>query len=263
MADRPTISQPIANGFQPQSQVAIPQQQPAPASQVDPSISGLAIAALVLGIVAIATSLVPIVNNLSFFIGLLGLIFGIVAILGINKGRKKGRGLAIAGIVLNAVAIVAVLASQAFYGSVLDSVSGSSEASAPSVSQSSATATAAAESSSSQDDYVVTIDQASPSRDYQGDQALVVTYTFTNNSDEETSFMVAISARAYQNNVELDAAVVPSIDSSALMNQVKPGGTITVQEAYSLSDSSPVTVEATKTFSFDNTSIAEKTFDLQ
>ena len=53
--------------------------------------SAMAVTSLVLGIIGIATSFLPIINNGSFFLGILGVIFGIVGIVGINKGKKKGK----------------------------------------------------------------------------------------------------------------------------------------------------------------------------
>lgn len=59
--------------------------------------SGFAIAALVLGIIPILA-------------GLLGIVFGIVALLRIRKTSQRGRGLAIAGIVLGTLWLVALTA---------------------------------------------------------------------------------------------------------------------------------------------------------
>lgn len=64
--------------------------------QITTAKSGMAIAGFVLGIIALLTSLVPIVNNLSFFLAILGIIFTIVGLIGIMKGKKSGKGLAIA-----------------------------------------------------------------------------------------------------------------------------------------------------------------------
>ena len=78
-------------------------QHPEPAQKMPPipqSKSGMAIAGFVLGIIALLTSFLPIINNLSFFLAILGLIFGIVGMVGISKGKKSGKGLAIAAIVI-------------------------------------------------------------------------------------------------------------------------------------------------------------------
>lgn len=78
-------------------------QHPQPAQQMPPipqSKSGMAIAGFVLGIIALLTSFLPIINNFSFFLAILGMIFGIVGMVGISKGKKSGKGLAIAAIVI-------------------------------------------------------------------------------------------------------------------------------------------------------------------
>ena len=83
--------------------------------------SGMGIASLVLGILAILTSFLPIINNGSFFLALLGIILAIVGIIATKKGKKSGRGLAIAGLILNILSVVIVLATQSLYSAAIDS----------------------------------------------------------------------------------------------------------------------------------------------
>ncbi|WP_251197370.1 FxLYD domain-containing protein [Anaerotardibacter muris] len=90
-----------------------------------PPKSAAAITALVLSIVAIALSLLPIINNFAFLLAIVGLVFGIVGIVGIKGGKKSGMGMAVASVVIAAIALVAVLGSQAMYGAALDSASNS------------------------------------------------------------------------------------------------------------------------------------------
>lgn len=85
-----------------------------------PSKSAAAIVALVLGVVALATSFLPIINNLSFIIGLVGLIFSIVGVVGTLRGKRSGKPLAIASLVVNALALVIVLATQSAYSAAID-----------------------------------------------------------------------------------------------------------------------------------------------
>lgn len=114
--------------------------------------------------------------------------------------------------------------------------------------------------------YEVSIDDCAVTADYTGASAIVVTYTWTNNSDKATMFDVAISADAYQNGVELDFGTISSSDTNfdtrSAMKEIKPGATQTVQKAYLLSDESEVTVECTQLISFDDTILAEKTFSV-
>ena len=114
--------------------------------------------------------------------------------------------------------------------------------------------------------YVVSIDGCEVAQDYEGNPAIVVTYTWTNNSDDKTSFMVAIDDAAFQNGVELDFATISvsdeRFDTNAAMNEVQPGATQTVQQAFLLDDQSDVTIECTELISFDDTVLAEATFSV-
>lgn len=110
--------------------------------------------------------------------------------------------------------------------------------------------------------YAVSIDDCKVTTDYSGKPAIVVTYSFTNNADKATAFMTAISAKCFQNGVELDFGVVEDADAQSGMNEIKPGATTTVQEAYLLDDESDVTVECTELISLSDDILAEKTFSV-
>ena len=84
--------------------------------------SGMAVTALVVGLVAIATSFLPIINNGSFVLAILGAIFAIVGIVGTGAGKKKGRGMAVAGLLLGVAAIGITLATQSLYGAYVENV---------------------------------------------------------------------------------------------------------------------------------------------
>lgn len=83
--------------------------------------SALAIAGLVLGILGLVTSLLPFINNVSFFVALIGAALAIAGLVTCMRGKRAGKGLAIGAIVVNVVAIGAVLASQSMYGAAIDS----------------------------------------------------------------------------------------------------------------------------------------------
>ena len=110
--------------------------------------------------------------------------------------------------------------------------------------------------------YAVSIDECTVVQDYAGKAAIVVTYTFTNNAEKAVPFFTAVSAKAFQNGVQLDTAIVSDIDSQSSMNEIKSGATTTVQQAYLLDDQSQVSVECTELISLDDTVLAEKTFDV-
>ena len=107
--------------------------------------------------------------------------------------------------------------------------------------------------------YVVTIDGSTVTTDYEGKPAIIVDYTFTNNSDDATSFAVACSQKAFQNGVQLETAVVLDDLGNGYLAEIKPGATTSARMAYSLADESDVTVEVKELISFDDTILAEAT----
>lgn len=284
--------------------------------------SAMAITGFVIGLVALLTSFLPFINNFSFILGLLALIFSIVGLVGCARGKKKGKGLAIAALIISILSCVVVLWSQSVYSAAIDdafsttkaattttkaatsttktssdSKTNSGTTTGESTSSESKSSTAASaeivatndntsneeastsESTSSgataenveasidvedlsQYAYQITVVGCDLDESYDGKLCAVITYTFTNNSDEATSFSGSIHDRAYQNGVELSSAIVSggwdTIDNA--IKDVKPGATITVSGAFILDDESDITVECTEWGAFDDVILAEATF---
>jgi hypothetical protein len=93
--------------------------------------SGLAISALVLGIISLFLCWVPIVNNFAAILAVVGLALGVPALISARRGKRTGSGLAVASVILSVLALVGVLATQAFYSSVIDDVTNDINNSAP------------------------------------------------------------------------------------------------------------------------------------
>ena len=113
-----------------------------------------------------------------------------------------------------------------------------------------------------QSKYAVTIDGSTVTTDYEGNPAMIVDFTFTNNSDEATSFAVACSQKAFQNGVQLETAIVMDDLGNGYMAEIKPGATTQARLAFSLADESDVTIEVSELFSLDDTILAEATFSV-
>lgn len=116
-------------------------------------------------------------------------------------------------------------------------------------------------------DYHVEIKSAALAQDYEGNPAVVITYSWTNNSEDTTSPMVAVSTSVFQNGVGMDSAIIGDdtvCDSMTQMTEVRPGTTIDVQEAFSLSDTtSPIEVEIGEWLTLEeDPAIAYMEFDL-
>ena len=234
------------------------------------STSGLAVAGLVCGIIALVSSFVPLLNLLSFPFVLLAIIFGGIGVWQTVKGTKGGKGIAIAGLVLG---IIALLVTAVMYGSAgaASDAAGKGQGDSGQAAQQSAQGTQgseaqqpeAAQSGGEAADYQVTIGEATTGEDYQGNPAILVSYTFVNNSDEAVSPLVAVSAKAFQNGVQLEGAIgVDGAESSKSMSEIKPGASVTYALAYELTDTSDVTVEVEELFSFSDELLAVKTFSL-
>ena len=113
-------------------------------------------------------------------------------------------------------------------------------------------------------DYEVEIGDAFMAKDWDGNPAIVVSYNWTNNGDSATSAMAALDAKAYQDGVQLEIAMMDAVagyDPEAYMLEVKPGTTHTYQQAYvCTSTESGVQVEVTEFLGGDD--MAQKTFDI-
>lgn len=80
--------------------------------------SGFSTAALVLGIIGVCTSFIPIVNNVSFVLGILAVIFGVVAFT-----KKAGKAKIIVSVILGILAIVITINSQKALSDSLETLS--------------------------------------------------------------------------------------------------------------------------------------------
>ncbi len=244
--------------------------------------SGLAIAGLVTGIIALVSSFIPLLNVLSFPFVILAIVFGAIGLYQVRKGTKGGKGIAIGGLVCGVLALLVTFAMYGTAASVADSDSSADKPAAPATqpqnadSQDSAPSDApaaaqpqpesapepAAEPEPEPAEYAVTIDDCRISEDYQGNPAAVITFTFTNNSDEARSFMATLNPEVFQDGIELNTVIGAGQDSDKYMSDIKPGATVTVEIAYELESDSDITVEVTKLISFDDTVLAERTFSV-
>lgn len=103
-------------------------------------------------------------------------------------------------------------------------------------------------------DYYVEIKSAELKEDYNGESVIVITYAWTNNSEDTTSAMVSTFEKAFQDGIELDSAyTVKDVDFSNNSKDVRPGTTIDIKKAFVLtSDSSIVEFEVTEWISFSD-----------
>ncbi len=173
--------------------------------------SAAAIVGIVLGAIALLTSFLPIINNFSFFFALIGVVFGIVGLIGTLKGKKSGKGLAIASVIMNVLAIVVVLATQSMYSAAIDDAFVSATDGAVVSAETTATDATAADDSASK--YTITDETLD------GDEwSSKICGTFTNTSGKEFS-SISVSYNLYDaDGNQIDTA-------SAYTSNLADGGT--------------------------------------
>lgn len=114
-------------------------------------------------------------------------------------------------------------------------------------------------------DVSVSIGELEHIQDYDGNPAILIHYTFTNNSEENQSAMISLSRKAFQNGIGLKDAFImdESIhDPSDAMKEIQPGATIELAEAYLLfSETAPVEFIVSESISFDDAKLG-KTYEI-
>ena len=112
------------------------------------------------------------------------------------------------------------------------------------------------EASGTLGNYAVQIHDCEFTTDYLGNPAILIDFSFTNNSEENVSATVALQYMGFQNGVQLEYAYFTDeaiYNSDDLSKDVQPGASIDLTVAYSLtSDTAPVEFEVSELFSFDN-----------
>lgn len=172
----------------------------------------------------------------------------VTAALDVEKKKKKKKKWIIIAVVAVVIILIAVIAS----GGSDDSSSEDSNASA-------VTSAVSAESEEKANDTVgdfkCVVKGAKLCKDLTGKDAVLITYEFTNNSDSAVSFDVALDARAYQDGVGLETAILDE-DTDYLDVDIKPGVTKEVKKAYNLRDTSTeIEIEVSELISFSDDKI--------
>lgn len=199
-----------------------------------------AIVGLVLGFLAIVMSWMPIINNFAFVIGGIGLVFAIVGLVGVLRGKKAGKGLAIAALVVNVLSIAIVLGTQSMYSAALDDA-----ANGPDVVASEAPIAEGAEGESAaenapetdnlavgapvtfEDGVTITVDSVSSGlTNYDGSTVIGIHVTYTNNGEGEYDY----NSYSWKGRDAQGAATDPVYYSEASddlsYGTLAPGGTV-------------------------------------
>lgn len=237
-------------------------------------LSAMGVTSLVMGILALVISWIPIINNITFLFSILGLVFAIVAFVGIKHHKVRGRGIAYAGLITSIVGFAIMLATQSFYGEVLKQATTTSHTKTATSSTSNNDSEKAQKDDSagneekSQDNnsdnkdasegeidngkYHVTIKGAELSgEDYEGNPTVLVTYEVVNNQKDKTSNPFDWTVEVFQNGVTLSGHPIyrnkpKGYDPKAhhYETKIQPGGKFSYVEAFVIKDKkAPIRVE--------------------
>lgn len=161
-----------------------------------------------------------------------------------KKKKKKKKWIIIAVIAVVLIVIISV-------------ASGSGDSNNNSNSGSTGASSVSAENEEKTDgtigDYGCVVKGATLCKDWTDKDAVLITYEFTNNSDNPISFDVALDARAYQEGIGLETAILDSDETDWLDVDIKSGVTKEVKKAYVLRDTStPVEIEVSEFISLND-----------
>jgi hypothetical protein len=103
--------------------------------------------------------------------------------------------------------------------------------------------------------------------DYEGKPAAVITYEWTNNSDDTVNFMFAFQYQLFQNGIECQSAILTDTegyDADTQLTDIRPGATLTVQSAFALQDkTNPIEVEVSELTNLElRPPMVKKTFNI-
>ncbi len=238
-------------------------------------LSAMGVTSLVMGILALVISWIPIINNITFLFSILGLVFAIVAFVGIKHHKVRGRGIAYAGLITSIVGFAIMLATQSLYGEVLKGVSEavndvfsdsstSDDDSAENQEKSQDTNNGNKDASEGEIDggaYHVTIEGAELSdEDYDGNPTVLVTYKVVNKQKDQTSSPFDWKVEVFQNGVALSDHPIYREKPKGLVLRsdhygcrIEPRGQFGYVEAFVIKDKkAPIRVEISSSWKDEN-----------
>ena len=182
------------------------------------------IVALVLGILALIVSWVPIVNNFAFVVGAIGVVFAIVGAIGVFRGKRVGKALAIAALAVNIVSIVVVLGTQSMYSAAIDdAVNGPAATGTSQGGEQTVGTTVELESG-----LTVTVDSVETGlANYDDSTVIGVQVTYVNNSDESASYNVFDWKGEDANGAQESYTYYASAENELSSGTLAAGGSVT------------------------------------
>ena len=179
--------------------------------------------------------------------------------------NKSHKGLIIIGVIIVVIILIVAISSR---GNKESSSNNPATVSSSSQGQTNASVETVKSDENELGKYSVEITNARLTSTYDNKPAVVITYKYTNNSDDNpTSFYIAFDDTVYQNGVGLNKAYTliegDPYDERNSTKEIKKGASIDVDVAYALNDeSTPIDVEVKELWSLSD-KIVSKTFDIK
>lgn len=199
---------------------------------------------------------------ISYIIPLVGLILYLSEKDSKPKTAKACGKCALASVIINiviTVVIYAVMGTALFSGisKIVDETADTSHSEYNEVTSNSDNTASEQPNDGTIGDYKCVVKKAEKYTDYTGKDAILITYEFTNNSNKNTFFDMALYAKAYQGGVNLDTTYIDAETNT--FTEIKPGVTIEVQEAYALRDTTTeIEIEISELISLSDDKIVTK-----
>ena len=200
---------------------------------------------------------------LSYLIPLVGLILYLTKKDTKPKTAKVCGKCALASFIINVVLSVVIYTAigTSMLGEIMDDKSSDTNSSysaqVNSDTQEDSQKTGSASSNGAIGDYNCVIKGAELTKNYDGKDAIIITYEFTNNSDSAQSFDTALNDELYQNGIGLEMAFfLDETQTDDFDVNIQPGVTKDVRKGYVLQDATaPIEVEISEIFSFSDDKI--------
>lgn len=98
--------------------------------------------------------------------------------------------------------------------------------------------------------------------EYEEGDLLMVTYTFTNNSEDTVAADTVLILKAFQDGIEVDQTFDSELTGDNASKSIKPGASLECKALFKLSSASDLEVEATEFCGLDD-SMVTKTYTIQ
>ncbi|GAA0292681.1 DUF4190 domain-containing protein [Kineococcus aurantiacus] len=218
-----------------------PQYAPAPEQMGQRPRNGFGVAALVLSLIGLIVGLFMVTFGFALFLGILGLIFGLVGLRRVKRRIATNRGVSLAGVILSALSLIlGIIGAVVTFNAVDDAVQ---SLGTPSSAVADPNAPAAFPGATAKDKVVqageqvdadgvlITAGQLVPGKDTAG-KTLCSTVSYTNNSKEATSFNGGFDWKLQDPNGVILMNTYGGSDNQLQSGQLAPGGTMSADVCF-------------------------------